>query len=315
VIFLFKLLYPIYGNRIAARATTLFVLNPFAIYLFNGYSEAAWVLCIVMFFYSLVAQNNPYAAAVCVALGSASRPYGVVLVAIMLFHMLCRYLQKNGLRVDLSASEVRAAAICVPLSFVGLAAYTTYLFVRFGNPLAFKENLVAWGGPPGIIINVFPFFTLRYVFYNLVHPFWGDIPNPHVPIFLAHPFSIAAILFVGMPLALIHYRKRISVTLLFFSFFFMAFHYVRGYYAPYLMMNMGRQLMICFPFAIALALACDKRDKVEAQSASTLVVENNGTLINNLLGRLNWRFALLFIIFAALFAKYTYEYYCFRWIS
>jgi Gpi18-like mannosyltransferase len=315
VIFLFKLLYPLYGDVVAARATTLFVLNPFAIYLFNGYSEAAWALCIIMLFYFLITKNNPYFAALCVALGSTSRANGIILLAILIFHLLYRYLQKNGLKVDLSAREVRAAAISIPLSFVGLAIYTTYSREHFGNPLPFQQAIAAWGVTSPFRVSLSAFFTLKYVFYNLVHPYWGNFPHPHVPVFLAHPFWIAAAFFLATPVLLIAYRKRMPATLIFFTIFFMAFYYVLAYDAPWLMINMGRHLMVCFPFALALALACDGRGKAEALSASMLNVEKNLPLTTNFINIVTWRFGLILIAFAVLFAKYTYEYYCFRWIS
>jgi len=315
VIFLFKLLYPLYGDVIAARATTLFVLNPFAIYLFNGYAEAAWVLCITLFFYFLIAKSNPYLAALCVALGSTSRPYGIILLAILIFHLSYLYVKKYGLKIDLSAREVRAAAICIPLSFLGLAIYTTYLREYFGNPLAFQQALAAWGVTSLFGVKISAFFTLKYVFYNLVRPFWGGIPHPHVPVFLVHPFWISAAFFLAMPMLLLAYRKQIPATLIFFTVFLMAFYYIPAYDGPWLMVNMGRRLMVCFPFALTLAFACDGRGRAELLSGSILNVEEDYPLTTHFINIVTWRFGLILIAFAALFAKYTYEYYCFRWIS
>lgn len=275
VIYLFKLLYPLYGDVVATRATTLFVLNPFAIYLFNGYAEAAWVLCIVLFFYFLVSKSNPYLAALCVALGSTSRPYGIILLVILIFHLSYLYAKKYGLKIDLSAREVRAGAISIPLSFLGLAIYTTYLREHFGNPLAFQQALAAWVGTAQSRVDLFPFFTLKYVFYNGAHPYWANFPHAHVPVFLLHPFRVAAAFFLTTPVLLIAYRKRIPATLIFFTLFLMAFDYVQGYDGPWLVVNMGRRLMVCFPFALTLAFACNGRGRAELFPASILNVEKD----------------------------------------
>ena len=76
------------------------------------------------------------------ALSTATRVSGVYLLPVLLI----LYVQKHGLRV-------RANALGLLLIPTGLLAFSLYLYLITGNPLAFKDILVTWGRRSGFFLG------------------------------------------------------------------------------------------------------------------------------------------------------------------
>jgi hypothetical protein len=132
------------GAERARSATFLFVLFPFAFYLYGVmYSDALYLALAVGAFYALE-RDRLWLATVLGALACATRPIAPALVV---------GLVARRVELRLRTGERPGARDLVPaLAGVGAAAYMAFLWARFGDPLAFAhvqsapgwENLSGW---------------------------------------------------------------------------------------------------------------------------------------------------------------------------
>ena len=208
---LFKLVRLDYGPAHARRVVWLLALFPTSLFLFAGYSEALFLLCLVGCCYAVRTQRW-WHAAICGGLAAATRPLGIILVGPLLIGwyevqpgalspsvLVALLRERVGLllrripgmadwsrlrwstpapassprpafRVDpvtapsgtawvvpyppiegapIPARQARGAPLRAPLALIavlstGLLGYACYLWVRFGNPLAFSASQRSW---------------------------------------------------------------------------------------------------------------------------------------------------------------------------
>jgi Gpi18-like mannosyltransferase len=116
----------------ARTALLLFVLFPYAFFLFGAvYADALFVVAVLGAF-TLVERDRPWLAGLAGAVATAARPIGAVLVVALVVRVL-----ERGER-----PSWRSAGVLV--SGLGIGAFSTYLWVRFGDPLAFSTIQEAW---------------------------------------------------------------------------------------------------------------------------------------------------------------------------
>lgn len=139
--FMHATLRHLHGEAVATMAVGLFVAHPFALYLFNGYSEPAMVAPVAAMFYFLYVKPRPGWATVAVILASLARPYGVFVAAFLAAHMLQQW------RWGKNPEWTRAVLLYLPLSVSGYLGFALYCGIRFGDPLASLHATAAWAGP------------------------------------------------------------------------------------------------------------------------------------------------------------------------
>lgn len=148
------------GRARAVRTVWLLALFPTSLFLFAGYAEALFLLCLFLCLYR-VRQQRWWAAGLCGGLAAATRPMGIILIVPFLIAWcqahrallrqgatrllgLCmspwRHAPRRAGSSDPTAWSLAAAAL-VP---GGIVAYMLYLTVRFGQPLLFASSQRAW---------------------------------------------------------------------------------------------------------------------------------------------------------------------------
>lgn len=119
------------GEERALRATALFVIYPFAFFLFGAmYSDALFLCAAVGAFYAL--EKNELAAAVLLgAVATAARPIAPAVV----IGLVARRMELRSL----AGERIGVRDLLPALAGIGLAAYLLFLWHRFGDPLAFAH--------------------------------------------------------------------------------------------------------------------------------------------------------------------------------
>lgn len=138
------------GPAKARLAVLLLLLYPFAFYLMGAvYADALFIVASLAAFLALE-HDRPVLAGPAAMVATASRPVGAALV----LGLWVLYLERNGIlrRPPIGAAlrRVRWADAGLLLAPLGLAAFCTFLWLRFGNPFAFFEVAGApgWDQPP-----------------------------------------------------------------------------------------------------------------------------------------------------------------------
>ncbi|MDP8938663.1 MAG: hypothetical protein M3O23_13210 [Actinomycetota bacterium] len=142
----------------AWTALLLFVLFPYAFFLFGAvYADALFVVAVLGAF-TLVERDRPWLAGLAGAVATAARPIGVVLIVALVVRVL-----ERGQR-----PTWRSAGVL--LSGLGLGAFSVYLWVRFGDPLAFGTIQEAWDQEAG------PETWLKFRFFRDVVDIGSPLP-------------------------------------------------------------------------------------------------------------------------------------------
>jgi Gpi18-like mannosyltransferase len=247
--------------RAAKAALLLFVLYPYAFFMFGAvYADAVFILAVIGAFL-LLEHDHPWLAGLVGALATASRPMGAVLVV----GLAVRAWERRHTEGDADGDATAGAATTrwrwrdagVLLSAGGLAAFSIYLWSRFGDPLAFLTGQEAWGQSAGLHT------WLKIQFFK-------DVTNFSSPLswltFVAHPI----LTFAGLALVPRIFRR-----------------FGKGYAIYVLLLiglsalstknffGMSRYLLAAFPcFAVAGELVADRpalRRTATVASAAGLV--------------------------------------------
>ncbi len=129
------------GERGAEQASWTLLLWPFAFFLFGVfYSDALFLSLAIAAFWS-VEKERPWRAALFGALATATRPIAPALVLGLAARQLERRLR--------SGQRLRAVDFVPVLAAAGAGAYVVYLWLRFGDPLAFMATQAGWGQMTG----------------------------------------------------------------------------------------------------------------------------------------------------------------------
>lgn len=148
------------GLAPAARATALAValLYPYGWYLYGAVYSDALFLALVLGAFLLVSKERYVLGGLVGALATAARPTGLALVPGLLLLALesggalavppaaTGLVARFRLPVAWDRSRFRAALLAPLLSLLGVAAYATYLGVRFGRPFVFATDQSQYQG-------------------------------------------------------------------------------------------------------------------------------------------------------------------------
>ena len=156
---------------VAARSAVLLLLAfPYAWFLYGSIYADALFLVSVLGAFSLLEVDRPILAGLVGAVATATRPIGVALVVGLVVRMLER---RGALRwstgrlrvpvgIDLRRLAWRDAGVLASVG--GLGAWCVFLWVRFGDPLAFAavQKAPGWNQGSG------PLTWLKYSFFEQV---------------------------------------------------------------------------------------------------------------------------------------------------
>jgi hypothetical protein len=261
--------------RAAKASLLLFVLYPYAFFLFGAvYADAVFILSVIGAFV-LLERDHPWLAGLVGAVATAGRPMGAVLVVGLAVRAWERRQEAAAASTAEPASvpndgETTAVALPSPgpgkadssrwrwndagvlLSAGGLAAFSIYLWARFGDPLAFLTGQEAWDQQAG------PRTWLKVQFFEDV----TDVSSPVSWLtFVAHP----VLTFAGLALTPRVFRR-----------------FGRGYGIFVLLLiglsalstknffGMSRYLLAAFPcFAVAGELVADRPRLRQAATAAS----------------------------------------------
>jgi hypothetical protein len=303
-LFAFILLYRVFvqsvPTRVARLALLLVAFDPFAVFLYGGYSESVFLFLIALLFYLLLVRRSYLTAALAVTLASAVRPYGCLLGALVVFEAAREHYRLHGLSIS-AASPLWKVAVVSPLFFAGLAVYTLYLDSRFQDPLAFVHDLRAWGAPSAVSVIWSQLLTFRYAFASIYY----SATNAG----LLSPALTGVCIFLSVPVLLVPAARRVPSSFAFFlGFMFLYIHYMT-HGNPATIVNLGRHMMVVFPLQVCFALALDR-------IRNWILPKENGTPSYTVVRVLSYAPALATILFAAwLYARYTVMFFRGRFVS
>ena len=178
----------------SALIVLFFSMNPFAIYLFNGYSEALLYLLCGVFFFG-IASGRLWLSSIALSLGLITRPHAAFLYPVLLYVLAKRHglkWDKNvGFRVD--GGRIKAFfQSTVDYSFLVSffpAALTIYWYLKFSDPFVYANALVAWNG--GGMTGAQGQF--RFLLQHLTHFYTVTLGKvAGFPIMVASPDNVAA---------------------------------------------------------------------------------------------------------------------------
>ncbi|MBU4335553.1 MAG: hypothetical protein KJ548_03180, partial [Actinobacteria bacterium] len=161
-------------RRSAVLAIAVLLTYPYSLFLHGPMYADATYLALALGAFLLLDRRRFLAAGLVGALAVACRPFGVAVavgLAVGALEALARDQGGYGWR-DLRAATARVGPrqAAVLLAFGGLAAWMTYLWAAFGNPLAFVETESA----PGWDQGVGPATWFKVAFFDaLVNGHWG----------------------------------------------------------------------------------------------------------------------------------------------
>jgi hypothetical protein len=158
----------------AWTALLLFLLYPFAYYLYGAvYADAVFIACVLGSFV-LLERDRPVLAGLVGAAATAARPVGAVLVAALAIRVIER---RGGWR------KVAWRDAGVLLATAGIGAFCLYSWRRYGAPLAFVDAQNGWNQDPGLRT----WFKVQ---------FWHDVQDLRSPlawiVFVSHPLLTLA---------------------------------------------------------------------------------------------------------------------------
>jgi Gpi18-like mannosyltransferase len=125
----------------ADLATQMFLVWPFAFYLYGAVYSDALFIALSLGAFLLLERRALIPAVVLGALATAARPVGPALVLGLLVRQI-ELRRREGARPGF---KDLAPLLCV----LGMAGYMAFLYVKFGDPLAFMKAQGAWRQEPG----------------------------------------------------------------------------------------------------------------------------------------------------------------------
>jgi hypothetical protein len=228
-------------------ALVAFGLCPVTFFFRMPYSESVFFALVVLAFLGMRRGWSVFGVAAIIGLSTAARPVGVALVPPLLLHLWNT--RSSG------PNFLGRSILVVPVALWGLVCYTSYLWWRFGDPLAFAQTQDNWHLVPKVP------FGERALSLLALEPFWGYV-DPDSPfhwsrdrhgdlgIFSAAIFDRGAVV-VWAALTWLGWRKRwlkpeevlLSVCLVGMAYI------LRGYEMAFF--SMGRFTSVAFPIYLS----------------------------------------------------------------
>jgi hypothetical protein len=281
---LYRLLARMTSESVAKWSLLFLAFGPFNVFLYSGYSEPLFLFLAVLFFGALL-DERWVTAGIIGGLVSAARPYGPIMALTLAFAAARSYYLANGWKLNLRSWQLQGAAIGLPLCFTGTAAFSLYLYHRFGDPLLFIHNGISWtdtGSPSPLLDGLAFAYIPRGVLDNF--RYFG----------LFSPGLVGLVLFALGPVLILWLWRELPPLVIFFMLASFLFLHITLIERDVEIVNLGRQFTLLPFYALLLALALDPKR----------------------MGRLKLvPAALLFVGFVALDIAYTTMYFYRRFVS
>ncbi len=127
-----------HGRGCADDSTVLFLCNPMTVFFMAGYTESTFLLLSILSI-SLV-RGSPRWAAVAGLAAGLTRTTGVLLALPMALEAIVAARERGERRIHLSPR-----LLCAGTPILGLLLWCAYLYLAFGDPMAFANVQPAWG--------------------------------------------------------------------------------------------------------------------------------------------------------------------------
>ncbi|GIK83886.1 MAG: hypothetical protein BroJett025_05080 [Patescibacteria group bacterium] len=242
-----------FSQTVAYWATAVLLLFPTSFFFAASYTESLFLLFVIGTFWS-VQKKRYWLTALCIALASATRVTGILLLPAVLIEIVfpniqwgisLKELQKNVKNSLTAWRKVIQPVGIVALGSAGLLAYMYYLYKEFGDPLYFFHVQSEFGG--GIrqeSVVLYPQVVWRYIKILLTaRPF--DLKYySYILEFLVGIFGL-----LGIVLSVT--KTRLSCTLFALLAFFVPT--ITGTFS-----SMPRYILVCFPIFSILAIWAEK---------------------------------------------------------
>lgn len=233
IIFLAKFVKEEFDEDTALYTVIFFSFFPYSLFLSAGYTESVFITFAIAGFIALRRRRFVFAA-MFVALSLGTRSVGIAMVPALMWE-IWRQTNRNF------QSRAIMMLICCLIAFTGLLAYMAFLYISFGNPLAFATSQSAWHDSSFFerilrSLAVFPLF-MQEDWYGV----WYGLPS----FIFSFGLSVCAIWYL-----------RTSLWL----------YALGSVLVPYLTLGLtgstGRFALACFPAFVVLAIYCKGRPQL-----------------------------------------------------
>ncbi|MBF0475177.1 MAG: hypothetical protein HQK59_04960 [Deltaproteobacteria bacterium] len=170
-VMLYQIFAKVCGLANPGIALLFFFTNPFSLFLFSGYAESAWICTIVLAIYFLEIKKNYLVSTIFINLASLSRPYGILVAAILFIFLARRVwsLYRVEKQPTVARVELKNLFIFLPLTAVAMLSYLIYLGIKFHDPLAFFHVQSAWHKDLSLPLSqLFHLNFLKYIVRALI---------------------------------------------------------------------------------------------------------------------------------------------------
>lgn len=226
---LFRVLRARCNTATSLLGIALLAFSPFAIYLYNGYSEAAFFLCVSLALLSLQRGRLLLAAGI-TGYAFLCRPYALALVPLFIPAAWVLVRERNLLKLG----------GIVALGALPTLLYCAYMQHAFGDPFIGSTTLAQWRRYDSIS-HAWPYWTRTL--YGFHFAFRNNAPGTSALSLIAYFAAVITLLAVG---------GRIPRRLLAYSLLLLACVYLSDALIP---RNLGRHTLLAFGCGPALAAA------------------------------------------------------------
>ncbi|HVO90210.1 MAG TPA: mannosyltransferase family protein [Casimicrobiaceae bacterium] len=286
--------------RYVLMGSFLIAFSPFAIFLYNGYSESAYFFATALLLHSVVGRVHPALGVIAVLIASLTRPWGIITGIILAICLAWRWLERPADRA-LSPNLVVLATCLAALAFIGITFYFQY---AFGDPLMFLHGATVW--------NVQPTTSLQ----------WGVLTANGLGFALGyfretpfHSMAVGATLYLaGIVVFLLARRWLPREVSVFVAAHALAFYFMI-YWSTHGVLNAGRYSLLLYPAAFFALIVFQRIDQVLRPQPAQAAAEPTGArpaFIAEPLPTLGYVVAIAFV---ALYLRYATDFVNVRWVS
>lgn len=251
LLLVYRLVQLEYGHEVSRRTVVLLAVSPFSFFFSAVYTEALFLLAAVGMFY--FGHSRRWAlAALCAAIGGATRLQGVMLVV----GLAILYMEQ----IDFRWRSIRRNVLWIPLALAGTTSYFLFLWTRFQyTPLDYYDFQNRGWGHDRWLQNLISFFQGLSVERLIA----GSVN----PIDVIHVALIAIAIGLGSYLILRH-RVSHGVWVLLSAFMSLpSFH------------SFGRYVLVLFPLFTATGILLRNRHGYSAVVYISLALQTLLTVI------------------------------------
>jgi hypothetical protein len=197
------------GPEAASRAALYLAVFPTALFFFAPYNESLFVLLAVLCFLAL-RREQWWLAGLLGLLAALTRSAGIFLTV--------PFLVEYGIRHGWQWRRLRVDGLAIALIPLGLALYSAYCWLQFGDPLAFSHAQTHWGR-----ILAWPWVGIWNQMLVIWHAQPASFFQAHDLVDLAATLGVIALVVLGwrrLPLSYSLYAVALLATFLLFPLAF-----------------------------------------------------------------------------------------------